>query len=99
MLTGTDYGLETKNFAQAVHRDHILAPRVGSQLEHGLSFRWHRGDVSRLGSSTALAAGDAAAGQQLFASHCGICHATEPGVNKRSPTSLHESRVYSQKKF
>ena len=39
-----------------------------------------------LGSSTALAAGDAAAGQQLFASHCGICHATEPGVNKIGPS-------------
>src|ERR1700730_5220397 len=23
VLIGTDYGLETKNFAQAVHRDHI----------------------------------------------------------------------------
>jgi cytochrome c len=39
-----------------------------------------------LGSSTGLAAGDAAAGQQLFASHCGICHATQPGVNKIGPS-------------
>ena len=39
-----------------------------------------------LGSSTGLAAGDAAAGRQLFASHCGICHATEPGVNKIGPS-------------
>ena len=39
-----------------------------------------------LGASTGLAAGDAAAGQQLFASHCGICHATQPGVNKIGPS-------------
>jgi cytochrome c len=39
-----------------------------------------------LGSSTGLAAGDAAAGQQLLASHCGICHATQPGVNKIGPS-------------
>jgi cytochrome c len=39
-----------------------------------------------LGSSTGLAAGDAAAGEQLFASHCGICHATQPGVNKIGPS-------------
>src|SRR6266478_7877337 len=39
-----------------------------------------------LGSSTGLADGDAAAGQQLFASHCGICHATQPGVNKIGPS-------------
>jgi cytochrome c len=39
-----------------------------------------------LGSSTGFAAGDAAAGQQLFASHCGICHATQPGVNKIGPS-------------
>jgi cytochrome c len=39
-----------------------------------------------LGSSTGLAAGDAPAGQQLFASHCGICHATQPGVNKIGPS-------------
>jgi cytochrome c len=39
-----------------------------------------------LGSSTCLAAADAAAGQQLFASRCGICHTTEPGVNKIGPS-------------
>src|ERR1700704_6244738 len=39
-----------------------------------------------LGSSTGLAAGGPAAGQQLCASHCGICHATEPGVNKIGPS-------------
>ena len=39
-----------------------------------------------LGSSTGLAAGDATAGQQLFASHCGICHATQPGVNRIGPS-------------
>ncbi len=39
-----------------------------------------------LSSSTGLAAGDAAAGQKVFASHCGICHATEPRVNKIGPS-------------
>ena len=39
-----------------------------------------------LGSSTCLAAGDAAAGHQVFASHCSGCHATEPGVNKVGPS-------------
>jgi cytochrome c len=39
-----------------------------------------------LGSSTGFAAGDAAAGQQAFASRCSICHATEPGVNKIGPS-------------
>ncbi len=39
-----------------------------------------------LGSSAGLAAGDRAAGQQLFATHCSICHATEPGVNKIGPS-------------
>ena len=33
-----------------------------------------------LGPSTCLAAGDAAAGQQVFTTRCGVCHATEPGV-------------------
>jgi cytochrome c len=39
-----------------------------------------------LGSSTCLAAGDAAAGHQVFASRCSVCHATEPGVNKGGPS-------------
>jgi cytochrome c len=39
-----------------------------------------------LGSSTCLAAGDAAAGHQVFASRCSVCHATEPGVNKVGPS-------------
>ena len=39
-----------------------------------------------LGSSTGFAAGDAAAGQQVFASSCSICHTTEPGVNKIGPS-------------
>ena len=39
-----------------------------------------------LGSSTGFAAGDAAAGQQLFASRCSVCHATEPSVNKVGPS-------------
>jgi cytochrome c len=38
-----------------------------------------------LGSSTGLAAGDRVAGQQFFVTHCGPCHATEPGVNKSGP--------------
>lgn len=39
-----------------------------------------------LGSSTCLAAGDPAAGQQVFASRCSICHTTEPDVNKIGPS-------------
>jgi cytochrome c len=39
-----------------------------------------------LGSSASFAAGDRPAGQQLFATHCSICHATEPGVNKMGPS-------------
>ncbi len=39
-----------------------------------------------LGSSAGLAAGDSAAGQQFFATHCGACHATAPGVNKVGPS-------------
>jgi cytochrome c len=39
-----------------------------------------------LGSSTGFAAGDAAAGQQVFASRCSVCHATEPSVNKVGPS-------------
>jgi cytochrome c len=40
-----------------------------------------------LGSfSPAVAAGDAAAGQRVFASRCAMCHATEPGQNKIGPS-------------
>ena len=39
-----------------------------------------------LASSAGLAAGDRAAGQQFFATHCSACHATEPGVNKIGPS-------------
>jgi cytochrome c len=40
-----------------------------------------------LGSwSTAMAAGDASAGQSVFASHCAVCHATAPGENKIGPS-------------
>jgi cytochrome c len=39
-----------------------------------------------LGSSVGLAAGDRAAGQQFFATHCSACHATEPGVKKVGPS-------------
>jgi cytochrome c len=38
-----------------------------------------------LGSS-AFAAGDRAVGERFFATHCSACHATEPGVNKISPS-------------
>jgi cytochrome c len=37
-------------------------------------------------SSTALAAGDPAAGQTVFAARCAACHAKEPGVNKIGPS-------------
>jgi cytochrome c len=39
-----------------------------------------------LGSSAAIAAGDKAAGEQFFAHHCKVCHATEPGVNSLGPS-------------
>jgi cytochrome c len=38
-----------------------------------------------LGSMPSLA-GDAAAGKQAFATTCGACHSTEPGVNKLGPS-------------
>jgi|SRR5690348_10725879 cytochrome c len=37
-------------------------------------------------SSTAMAAGDAAAGQSVFAARCAACHATEAGQNKIGPS-------------
>ena len=37
-------------------------------------------------SSAALAAGDPAAGEKVFASHCAVCHATAPGENKIGPS-------------
>lgn len=42
--------------------------------------------ATSLGSSAGLAAGDRAAGQQFFATHCSPCHATEPGANKIGPS-------------
>ena len=39
-----------------------------------------------LGFSSAVAEGDAAAGKQAFATTCGVCHSTEPGVNKIGPS-------------
>jgi cytochrome c len=39
-----------------------------------------------IGSSIGLAAGDPTAGQHVFAVRCGVCHATEPGVNKIGPS-------------
>jgi cytochrome c len=39
-----------------------------------------------LGGSPALAAGDAAAGKQMFTTTCGACHSTEPGVNRIGPS-------------
>jgi cytochrome c len=39
-----------------------------------------------IGSSTVRAAGDAAAGQQVFATRCSVCHATEAGVKKFGPS-------------
>src|SRR5215475_2718148 len=38
------------------------------------------------GSSTTSAAGDAAAGQQVFATRCSVCHATEVDVKKFGPS-------------
>ena len=43
--------------------------------------------VTVLGSSSgAFAAGDPAAGQRVFGTHCAACHATEAGQNKIGPS-------------
>lgn len=42
--------------------------------------------ILSLGSSAGFAAGDRAAGQQFFATHCTPCHATELGVKKVGPS-------------
>src|SRR5262245_49646497 len=64
-------------------------------IGHGLDFVQFRAALScvscaiamvALGSSTSFAAGDATAGQHVFATRCGICHATEPGVKKIGPS-------------
>ena len=39
-----------------------------------------------LGSPDALAAGDRTAGKSVFASHCAVCHSTNPGENKTGPS-------------
>ena len=36
--------------------------------------------------SLAMAAGDATAGQKVFATHCAVCHATTVGENKIGPS-------------
>jgi cytochrome c len=36
-------------------------------------------------SSAAFAAGDASAGQTVFATHCAVCDSTQPGENKIGP--------------
>jgi cytochrome c len=41
--------------------------------------------VLSVGARSSLAAGDPEAGRQVFA-RCGVCHATEPGVNKVGPS-------------
>ena len=37
-------------------------------------------------------------GQQLFASHCGICHATQPGVNRIGPSLAGDSAARAEPK-
>jgi cytochrome c len=39
-----------------------------------------------LGGSPALAAGDAAAGKQIFTTTCAACHSAQPGVNMIGPS-------------
>ena len=39
-----------------------------------------------VGSASANAAGDAAAGEQVFKKVCTTCHSNEPGVNKTGPS-------------
>jgi cytochrome c2 len=50
--------------------------------------------VMVLGSSSARAAGDVVAGKQVFATTCGACHSTEPGVNKIGPSL---ARIFGSK--
>jgi cytochrome c len=42
--------------------------------------------AATIGLSPSFAAGDAAAGQNVFATRCSVCHATEPGVKKFGPS-------------
>ena len=42
--------------------------------------------MALLTSSAALAAGDPAARQRVFASHCAVCHTSAPGENKVGPS-------------
>ena len=39
-----------------------------------------------MSGSPTLAAGDAAAGKQMFTTTCGACHSTKPGVNMIGPS-------------
>jgi cytochrome c2 len=39
-----------------------------------------------LASATALAAGNPTAGKIVFASHCAVCHSSNPGENKTGPS-------------
>jgi cytochrome c2 len=39
-----------------------------------------------LAASPALAAGDAAAGKEMFTTTCGVCHSAQPGVNMVGPS-------------
>jgi cytochrome c len=42
--------------------------------------------VLPLTASSALAAGDAAAGKQIFTTTCGACHSAHPGANMIGPS-------------
>ncbi len=42
--------------------------------------------VLPLAASPALAAGDAAAGKEIFTTTCGVCHSAQPGVNMVGPS-------------
>src|SRR5580704_10272245 len=53
------------------------------------TFRMRRAVIAGLllaGSATAALAADAAAGQQVFKTQCGICHSVAPGVDDGGPT-------------
>jgi cytochrome c len=64
-------------------RGHTLTP---FPIRTTLTFVSYALAALALGSSSVLAAGDAVAGKQVFATTCSVCHSTEPGVNKIGPS-------------
>lgn len=73
----------------------VETPSAPAPVQSGPSLRWAAASVLAAGSvlvvglaapSTARAAGDAKAGQTVFAARCAACHAAQPGQNKVGPS-------------